>query len=118
VRAFREANFESLSALIPYIYSDLEQRLPPVSKEFRDGKFVVFKSRRPFSAMAIDQAHEQANAVIKGEGGVIGVTEDPSALRIWMIAGPEVSRLAGEYECLSALRDANETERHHEQTAR
>ena len=49
--------------------------------------------------MDIDQANEQVNAVIKGEGGVIGVTEDPSALRIWMIAGPEVSRLAGEYKC-------------------
>ena len=68
--------------------------------------------------MGIDQAHEQANAVIKCEGGVIGVTEDPSALRRWMIAGPEVSRLAGEYECSSALIDANETERHHEQTTR
>jgi hypothetical protein len=30
--------------------------------------------------LAIDQAHEQANAVIKGDGGAIGVTEDPSAL--------------------------------------
>ena len=47
--------------------------------------------------MAIDQAHEQANAVINGEGGTIGITEDPSALRRWMVAGPEVSRLATEY---------------------
>ena len=68
--------------------------------------------------MDIDQAYEKANAVIKGEGDVIRVTEDPSAPRRWMIAGPEVSRLAGEYECSSALRDANETDRHHEQTIR
>ena len=27
--------------------------------------------------MAIDQAHEQNNAVIKSDGGAIGVTEDP-----------------------------------------
>ena len=48
--------------------------------------------------MAIDQAHEQANAVIKADRGAIGVTEDPSALRRWMIAGPEVSHLVAEYE--------------------
>ena len=43
-----------------------------------------------FSAIAIDQVHEQANAVIKADGGAIGVTEDPSALRRWIIARPEV----------------------------
>ena len=80
-------------------------------------RFVVFKSSRDFSAMAIDQAHEQANAIIKGEGGAIGVTEDPSALRRWMIAAPEVSRLASDYAIVSEARDANENTRHHEQTA-
>ena len=68
--------------------------------------------------MAIDQAHEQENAVIKGEDDAIGVTEDPSALRRWMVAGPEVSRLATEYEIVSEAKDANEKIRRHEQTAR
>ena len=48
--------------------------------------------------MTIEQAHELANVVIKGEGGAVGITEDPFALRWWMIAGPEVSRLVTEYE--------------------
>ena len=30
--------------------------------------------------MAIDQAHEQADSIIKGDGGAIGITEDESAL--------------------------------------
>ena len=68
----------------------LEQKYPGVYQEFQSGKYVVFKSSRTFSAIAIDQAHEQANAVIKGEGGAIDVTEDPSALRRWVVAGPEV----------------------------
>ena len=68
--------------------------------------------------MAIDQAHEQENAVIKGKGGAIGVTEDPSSLRRWMVAGREVSRLATEYEFVSEAKDSNEKIRHHEQTAR
>ena len=54
----------------------LEQHHPQVAREFRCGNFVVHKSHRKFSALAIDQVHEQANALIKGDGGVIGVTED------------------------------------------
>ena len=44
--------------------------------------------------MAMDQSHEQLNKSIKGEGGAVGLTEDPAALRRWMIAGPELSRIA------------------------
>ena len=47
---------------------------------------------------------EQNNAVIKDDGGAIGLTEDPTALRRWMIAGPEVSRLV-----------ATISSKHHEQ---
>jgi len=83
--------------------------------EFHSGKCVVHKSNREFSALAIDQAHEQANAVIKGDGGAICVTEDPSALRRWMIADPEVSHLVAKYESASEAKDADENTRHHEQ---
>ena len=47
----------------------------------------------------IDQAHDQAN------GGIIGVTEDPSALIRWMIAGPEVSQLFVQYDSLRSQGD-------------
>ena len=56
------------------------------------GKFVVHKSSPQFSSMAIDQTYEQAYAIIKC---TIGVTKDPSALRRWMVAGPEVGQLLG-----------------------
>ena len=67
--------------------------------------------------MAIDQAHGQNNAAIKGDGGAIGVTEDPSALRRWMVAGPEISRLVANYETVSGTKDTKKSNRHHEQTA-
>ena len=51
-----------------------------------------------FSAMAIDQAHEQNNAFVKGDGGAVGLTENPSALQRWMVAGPEVARVIKEFE--------------------
>ena len=94
----------------------LEQRHTALHQEFKSGKFVVFKSKQPFSAMAIDQAHEHANAVIKSDGGAIGITEDASALRRRMVAGPEVSPLVVEDESLASAKDANESVRHHDQT--
>ena len=45
----------------------LEEQHPDVASEFHKGNFVINKSRRDFSVMAIDQAHEQNNAVIKGD---------------------------------------------------
>ena len=58
----------------------------------------------------IDQAHDQAN------GEIIGVTEDPSALIRWMIAGPEVSQLFAQYEIASEAKETVVHTNHHEQT--
>ena len=96
----------------------LEEKHPRLAEEFNNGKFVVHKSSRDFSAMAIDQAHEQANAVIKGDGGAVGVTENPSALRRWMVSGPEVSHLVAQYDAVFQAKDATQNTRHHEQTER
>ena len=63
----------------------LKQLHPDVYTEFLKGKFVAEKSKRSFSAIAIDQAHEQNNASIKGDGGAVGLTENPVALRRWMV---------------------------------
>ena len=41
---------------------------------------IVHKSSRQFSLVIIDQALEQANAVVKADGGAFGVTGDPAAL--------------------------------------
>ena len=107
VRAFREANFalycQPLCNLIPFFFANnninyawwlpvhlkdiFRTEASDVYQEFQSG---VFKSSRTFSVIAIIRAHEQANTVIKGEGSAIDVTEDPSALRRWMVAEPEV----------------------------
>ena len=52
----------------------------------------------PYLVMCEASNHEQNNEVIKSDGGAIGVTEDPSVLRRWMVAGPEISRLVANYE--------------------
>ncbi len=95
---------------------NIEEKHPEVARQFHSGNFVVHKTKRDFSAIAIDQAHEQSNAVIKGDGGAVGLTEDQSALRRWMVAGPEVSRLVANYEAVSGAKDVKKGTRHHEET--
>ena len=46
----------------------------------------------------MDQAHEQVNACVNGDGGAVGLTDDPNALRCWMIAGSDVARAIGEFQ--------------------
>ena len=45
---------------------DLEKKHPDILEKFKAGKFVVNKSGNKFSAIAIDQCHEQSNAIMKG----------------------------------------------------
>ena len=52
----------------------------------------------PFSAIAYDQAHEQCNAMVKGNGGAIGLASSPGAMRRWVTAGPQMARLLKSFE--------------------
>jgi len=74
------------------------------------------KLQKDFSAMPIDQAHEQNNEIVKSAGGAVDLTENPSAFRKWMVSGPEQAWLLEEFECqyFSDLSDA-ESGFHHEE---
>jgi len=67
-----------------------------------------------FSALSLDQAHEQNNAIVKGADGAIGLLTDTSALRRWLISGPEVSRIVNDLEHVF-VRQTNTSDKHHEQ---
>jgi hypothetical protein len=77
----------------------------------------VQKSKNVFSAIPIDQAHEQNNACIKGDGGAVGLTDTPNALRRRMVSGPEVSRVIGEFDDAQKYKKKQTDTRHHDQTA-
>ena len=90
---------------------------PNIFTEFNDGNFTVQKSVRAFSSLAIDQAHEQNNEGVKGDGGAIGLTQNPDALRRWMISGPEIMRLTAEFETsIEGMHKKTSHTCHHEQT--
>ena len=70
-----------------------------VRAEFeQEGHWVLSKTNNKFSTIPIDQAHEQENAYVKGSGGCIGLTENPTAFQRWMLSGPEMARLQNEFE--------------------
>ena len=140
VRSLRESSFTSyidaLTELVPWFFaldhtnyarwipvhlrdmSELPTKHPDVAREFEAGNFTIRKTKRAFSAIAIDQAHEQNNAYIKGDGGVVGLTDNPSALRRWMVAGPEVTSLIGDFENSNQFTHTTQEKRlHHDQTA-
>ena len=92
----------------------LQVKNSDVYRHFRQGQFVVHKTKHAFSAIALDHAHEQINASVKGDGGDVGLTENPGALRRWMVAVPEVARMIDEFE--RSLPPTNgKANAHHEQ---
>ena len=49
-------------------------------------------------SIVIGQGHEQNNAAVKDDGGAVGLSESPDALKRWMVLGPEMARVIGEFE--------------------
>ncbi|MES9879584.1 MAG: TCR domain-containing protein, partial [Sedimenticola sp.] len=142
VRSLREANFklymESIDQLLPWFFAldhtnysrwlpvhlrdmmNLENMHPDIAAQFESGKFVIKKTHRRFSSIAIDQCHEQNNCIVKDEGGAIGLTENTSQLLRWMVAGPEMARVIGEFEhsaeSIKRKMSQGPDVKHHEQT--
>ena len=134
-RAHRQKKFflyiEALEELIPFFFAmnhtnysrwasvhvrDMKSLPESIQKEFVDrGNWVISKSQRKFSAIPIDQAHEQENKLVKGSGGVIGITNSPSSLRRWMLSGPQISRMVEEFQDQYLDDDQELEQRHHEQ---
>ncbi|EDO29289.1 predicted protein [Nematostella vectensis] len=93
---------------------ELDMKAPDVARAFREGLFAVTKTSRRFSAIAIDQAQEQNNALVKGDGGAVGLTENTNALRRWMLSGPEIARPVNEFEAEMNPEVHSESKHHHE----
>ena len=71
----------------------LQEKNQKIYDKFVKGNFVVHDSFRRFSDIALDQAHEYNNCLIKSDGGVIGKTEKESALLCWMASSPAICQL-------------------------
>ena len=84
-----------------FLFTSVTLESLPMSfqEEFEEhGHWVVPKTTNRFSSIPIDQAYEQNNNLVKHSGGVVGLTENPSAFKKWMIAGSEQAQLLKEFE--------------------
>ena len=94
----------------------LEITNPDVYQAFNEfGCLVVSRTKKPFSSMELYQRHEQHNKDVKGDGGLLGLTEDEEKLQRWMVCGPEVARAVAEFELSSILRKEETTDYRHDQ---
>ena len=117
IRAHREKKFrlyiQTVKEFMPFFFAldhvnysrwlsvhvrDLCSLPESVFEDFSEGNFVISKTERRFSSIPVDQAHEQENKIVKSTGGFKGLTENPSALKRWMVTGPELARILKEFD--------------------
>ena len=111
--AFDHQHYARWLSVLVYDMVLLPTTHPSILEEFLVGGFVINKTGSPFSSIAVDHAHEQNNAIVKGNGGAMGLTE----LKRGMVAGPEIARMVQEFEtCLDKNTTTNTTKMHQEQT--
>ena len=144
IRSIRESNFalyiSSLRSLMKWFFAldhynyarwlsvhihdllKLEYSIPDVFQNFQKGHFAFQKSLREFSNIALDQVHEQNNAVLKGVGGVTHLLnkEDESALLRWELCSHDLAELLLKFEDLSSTDNTSinsiAVQQHHEDT--
>ena len=87
---------------------------PYVYHQFLNYGFVVQKTSRRFSSIAVDQANEQNNALVKGDGGAVGLVQNLAALRRWIISGPEIIQF--EADTVIITDEKIDPAKHHEET--
>lgn len=82
VHLFFALDHTNYSRWVPIHIRDMKSLPASVKQEFcDDGHWVVSKTRRKYSSIPIDQAHEQENKNVKSAGGAVGLTENPVAFR-------------------------------------
>ena len=91
----------------------LSETHPDKHAEFLKGNFVVQKSTHKFSLIGKDQSHEQSNKSLQSHGGAVGLYENPEALTLFMLAGPDCSMCVEEFEVV--LDTPRSSTAHHEE---
>ena len=99
VSAFDHYNYARWMSVHQFDMEMLHKTNPLVCQAFHaNGNFVAARTNSDFSSMALDQRHEQLNKDIKGDGGMVGLTEDEEKFRHWTICSPEIATAVAEFE--------------------
>ena len=93
----------------------LPHKHPQLYTEFTKGNFVVQKSAHKFSLIGKGQSHEQSNKNLQAHGGAAGLYDNPEALTLFMLAGPDCTRCIEEFEAV--LQTTGSSSAHHEEAS-
>ena len=69
-----------------------------------------------FSTVAIDQAHELNNAIVKGDGEALSLFENEDAVTKWMVSCPESACILADFDASSCTINHQEDMRHRDQS--
>ena len=73
------------------------------------------KSRNRFSAITLDQNHEQSNATPKGKGGTIELFQKDEAFRRWLVTQPKLFELTRDFHKEFSMSNDKLSWLHHEE---
>ena len=93
---------------------DTKENYPDVWDEFIAGNFCVSKSLNAFTSIVPDHALEQENRRLKVNGGIIGITQNKSALARFFMIAPELKRMVGDFERCFGINNGCTRKEHHE----
>ena len=81
----------------------LEHNDPLIHEEFMSGNWVVNKNDVvPFCAIGVDTALENVNRSLKVNGGLVGITLNPSARNKFFLVSPYLTKLAEDAKLLNS----------------
>ncbi|MCP3892641.1 MAG: hypothetical protein GY702_27755 [Desulfobulbaceae bacterium] len=88
---------------MPVLFKDMAQLPvihPSIHKAFMNGKFVVQRSDKKFSLMALDQSQEHSIKFLKEDSGTKGLygKQEENSKEVIELSKPEVLRVIDEYE--------------------
>ena len=106
-------NYARMTPLYLAEMKTLPETDPDIYREFKDGNWVVNKNPNvPFSGFGIDYGLEHINRSMKVSGGLVGITQNPSARAKFFLISPELARLARQAKDMAGV-TVKVQDRHH-----
>ena len=106
---FFAMNRQNYARYLPVYLADMQQlelTHPDVYNEFAAGNHTISHSGQPFLQVSTDMALEQSiNADSKSSGGVIGISQIPSALERWFLTIHERASITSALKAMYGLQD-------------
>jgi len=100
---------QNYARYLPVYLADMQQlelKHPDVYNEFAAGGHSISRTGHPFSQVSTDMALEQSiNADSKSSGGVIGISQSPSALERWFLTIHERASITSALKAMYGLQD-------------